>query len=1626
MSERGDGDLTARLALVAERTAALAATAGLAPALASRLAARYYAHVPAEDVLDRDVDESAGTVVAHFELARRRVPGVPAVRVWSPDGASRGPGPHPSPPPSVIDIVTDDMPFLVDSVRMELNRHGALVSLVVHPLVPVCRDAAGELIEVLASDASVDSSAEVATAAHLESFLHFEIARESDPRALARLHDDIVRVLTDVRVAVEDWAELRDRALELARALESDPPPLAKREVTEGRAFLKWLAADHFTFLGYREYDLVSADGVDALRVVDGRGLGILREHPGEAGNSGNSAAALGLPTEARRHARDRELLILTKANSRATVHRPAFLDYVGIRRFDAAGNVVGEHRFLGLYSSSTYQESPRTIPVLRRKFARVVARAGFPLDSHSGKDLLQTLETYPRDELFQMSADELFEAAIGILGLQERQRVRLFVRRDLFNRFFSCLVFIPRERYTTTVRQRIERVLVDAFGGHGVEYTTRVSESVLARFHFVIFTDPASDPVYDVAELDATLEFASRSWSDSLVDALAAARGPDEGGRLARAYRHAFPAAYEEDVSPADAVADVLRLEGLAPDDDFAIDLYEPPDSLPGTVRFKLYRAGGPIALSSVLPVFEHLGVTVVDERPYGITSAGGSIRWIYDFGLRYPLESDLASPADHERFEDAFAQAWRGDTESDGFNRLVLLAGLSAREVAVVRALFRYIRQAGTPFSQDYIESTLAANPRIARRLADLVGALHDPARRDAEAAGRLVTEVEQAIDGVTTLDEDRILRMYLRVVLAVLRTNAYQRDAEGRLKSNLSFKLDSAKVPDLPLPRPHFEIFVCSPRVEAVHLRAGFVARGGLRWSDRREDFRTEVLGLMKAQTVKNAVIVPVGAKGGFVVKQPPADRDALAAEVEACYRSFVSGMLDVTDNLEGGAAIHPADVVIYDDDPDAYLVVAADKGTATFSDVANEISVARGFWLGDAFASGGSTGYDHKAMAITARGAWESVRRHFRELGVDADDAPITVAGIGDMSGDVFGNGMLRSANLKLVAAFDHRHVFVDPDPDPHVAYAERLRLFALPRSSWGDYDLAKLSAGGGVWPRTAKSIELPAEAQRALGVTAATLTPAEVVRAIVRAPVDLLWNGGIGTYVKAHDETNAEVGDKANDTVRLDGRDLRCRVVVEGGNLGFTERGRIEYALAGGRINTDAIDNSAGVDCSDHEVNLKILLDAVVANGALTVADRNELLVAMTEDVAAHVLRDDYEQNQALGNARRLAGELVDVHGRYLGELERSGKLDRAVESLPDDATLTERAGRGLGLTSPELSVLMAYAKLTIGGAILGSHLDQSPYAGRLFHAYFPAAVRDRFGDAIERHPLRREILATVLANTTVNRAGISFAFRMTEETGAATPDVVAAHLVAREVFDMEPFWSRVEMLDALVDLEVQVDVLLDARLLVERGSRWVLRHRGLPLDVDATIAELRPGVRTVAELLPELLVGVARDRYEQAIVALATAGVPRRVASTAAGFGPMGAALDIVEVARTSSRPIDAAAAVYLALGERLHLDRLRDRIGALPRLDRWQTGARSALRDELADERRALTADVLATPGAADPAARLEAWAATNPAALARYVAVVEEIEAGATFDLTTLSVAVRELRELRTREHG
>jgi len=1337
------------------------------------------------------------------------------------------------------------------------------------------------------------------------------------------------------------------------------------------------------------------------------------------------------------RFARIKNLLTLTKADERSIVHRPSYMDYFSVKRFDAAGEVIGERHFLGLYTTVAYQAHPRDIPVLRRKFYRVLERSGFLPGGYHYKALVDILETYPRDELFQIGEDELFQTALGILYLGERPRLRLFVRRDTYDRFLSCLVYLPRERYNEENRQRIEAILQQELRGTGVEHTERVTESVLARIHFIISTDPSNIPSYDVQAIEARLVEAIRSWTDDLQDRLAGLAlqsGTEEWAQLFPRYQDAFPAAYRADFPAQVAVADIQQIERIGPEDELGMDLYRPLAAPDGVLRFKLFRHGQPIALSDILPLLENMGVKVVDERPYEIRPRDRTPVWIHDLGLVATGVSEQDATRVKEIFQDAFAQVWRGAIESDGFNRLVLSAGLTGREITVLRAYAKYLRQIGSTFSQAYMEQTMARYPHIARLLVALFHLRFDPATPpDTAAQAELEETIARELDAVPSLDEDRILRSFLSLIRATLRTNYFQEviDSSTRVgddpvtpashqpKPYLSFKFDPARIPDLPLPRPLFEIFVYSPRMEGVHLRGAKVARGGIRWSDRREDFRTEILGLMKAQMVKNAVIVPLGAKGGFVVKQPPAGaasgrQPELQREVEFCYQTLIRGMLDLTDNLVAGRVVPPPGVVRYDGD-DPYLVVAADKGTATFSDLANSLAREYGFWLGDAFASGGSTGYDHKAIGITSRGAWESVRRHFRELGVDADTAELTVIGIGDMSGDVFGNGMLRSRHLKLVGAFDHRHIFLDPDPDPERSFQERERLFHLPRSSWADYDQRVISKGGGVFPRSAKAIPLSAEVRRRLDVAADTLTPNELIHALLKAPVDLLWNGGIGTYVKASDERHSDAGDRTNDAVRVDGRELRCRVVAEGGNLGFTQRGRIEYALSGGRINTDAIDNSAGVDCSDHEVNIKILLDAIVAAGEMTEKQRNKLLAAMTDEVANLVLRDNYEQNEALSAAQAQAPALLDVHARYIRSLEQAGKLHRALEFLPSDEGFAERKAARLGLTRPELAVLLAYSKITLYEDLLATDLPDDPYLTHELVSYFPQPLRERASAWMPNHRLRREIITTRIANSIVNWMGSTFVFRLNEETGAAAVDIARAFLVAREVFGARALWERIEALDNQIAVETQLAMLHRTAQLILRATRWLARNRRPPLDIAATIAHFAPGVAIVTQGLPTFLEGAARTGVEQAAANFVERGVPADLASRVAGLEVLFSALDIVEAARFTSLPVETVAQMYFALGTRLHLYWLRDRVLALPHGDRWHSLARASLRNDLYALHIALTIEVLrASPPERDTHERIAAWMAANRPIIDRWLQVLSDIQSGETYDLATLSVAV------------
>ncbi|MET9660489.1 NAD-glutamate dehydrogenase [Streptomyces sp. NPDC006510] len=1606
---------------------------------------RYYLHTAPEDIAGRDPVDVFGAASSHYRLAEMRPQGTANVRVHTPTVEENGwTCSH-----TVVEVVTDDMPFLVDSVTNELSRQGRGIHVVIHPQVVVRRDVTGKLIEVLAEGNGIatgaqgrkdaagtkDTKGELPHDALVESWIHVEIDRETDRADLQQITADLLRVLSDVRETVEDWDKMRDAALRIADDLPGEPlDDLADEEVNEARELLRWLAADHFTFLGYREYELKDTD---SLAAVPGTGLGILRSDPHHSVDEAHpvSPSFDRLPADARAKARERKLLILTKANSRSTVHRPSYLDYVGVKKFDADGNVIGERRFLGLFSSAAYTESVRRVPVIRRKVAEVLEGAGFSPNSHDGRDLLQILETYPRDELFQTPVDQLRSVVTSVLYLQERRRLRLYLRQDEYGRYYSAIVYLPRDRYTTGVRLRLIDILKEELGGTSVDFTAWNTESILSRLHFVVRVAPGTElPDLTDAEADrieARLVEAARSWADGFQEALGAECGEERAAELLRQYGHSFPEGYKADHTPRSAVADLVHLEALKQDEkDFALSLYEPVGAAPGERRFKIYRTGEQVSLSAVLPALQQLGVEVVDERPYELRCADRTHAWIYDFGLRMPQVNGsgnyLADDA-RDRFQDAFAAVWTGEAENDGFNSLVLGAGLNWRQAMVLRAYAKYLRQARSPFSQDYMESTLRNNVHTTRLLVSLFEARMSPERQSAgtELTDGLLEELDGALDQVASLDEDRILRSFLVLIKATLRTNFFQRADSGKPHPYVSMKFDPQSIPDLPAPRPAFEIWVYSPRVEGVHLRFGKVARGGLRWSDRREDFRTEILGLVKAQMVKNTVIVPVGAKGGFVAKQlpdPAVDRDAWMAEGIASYRTFISALLDITDNMVAGEVVPPKGVVRHDED-DTYLVVAADKGTASFSDIANEVAVGYGFWLGDAFASGGSAGYDHKGMGITARGAWESVKRHFRELGHDTQTEDFTVVGVGDMSGDVFGNGMLLSEHIRLVAAFDHRHIFIDPTPDAATSYAERRRLFELPRSSWADYNKGLLSAGGGVHPRSAKSIPVNAHIREALGIEPGItkMTPAELMQTILKAPVDLVWNGGIGTYIKSSAESNADVGDKANDAIRVNGEDLRAKVVGEGGNLGATQLGRIEFARGGGRINTDAIDNSAGVDTSDHEVNIKILLNGLVRDGDMTVKQRNKLLAEMTDEIGRLVLRNNYAQNVALANATAQSPSLLHAHQRFMRRLGRDGDLDRGLEFLPNDRQIRELLNAGKGLSQPELAVLLAYTKITAARELIKTSLPDDPHLQKLLHAYFPQQLREQFPESVDGHALRREIITTVLVNDTVNSGGSTFLHRLREETGASIEEIVRAQFAAREIFGLGQVWDAVEALDNEVAADVQTRIRLHSRRLVERGSRWLLGNRPQPLEIAATIDFFKAGVDQVWAELPKMLMGADLEWYQSILDELTEAGVPGELAQRVAGFSSAFPALDIVAIAERTGKDPLSVAEVYYDLADRLGITQLMDRIIELPRADRWQSMARASIREDLYAAHAALTADVLPVGnGTSTPEERFKAWEEKNAAILTRSRSTLEEIQGSDAFDLANLSVAMRTMRTL------
>ena len=1572
----------------------------------------YYEDIAPEDIVGADPEDLYGAALSLWQMGAQRKPGEVKIRVFNPRVEKHGwHSQH-----TVVEIVHDDMPFLVDSVSMALNGRGLTVHLVVHPQFTVKRDSAGKAVALAPRGESVNG-------ATLESHMHIEIDEQGAAAVLGEIEAELSEVLSDVRAVVVGWKPMRDMAEALAVEFESEPPPKADTgDVAESIEFMRWLLDDHFTFLGFRDMDFHGAGKDLRIDVREETCLGLLRD-PEIAVFRG--LRELGrLPQEVQAYLRQSELMVMTKTNRRSTVHRPVHMDALAVKRFDAKGAVTGIRLFVGLFTSSVYNQTPREIPVLRRKVNDLVARAGYDVRSHAGKALFHILDNYPRDELFQIGLDDLFEITRGIVQLQERQRIALFLRRDPFERFISAFVYIPRDRYNTRLRTAIERILTTSLDGSLVSWYTHMSDDVLSRLHFIIETTPGKVPDFDPKEIEARLVEAGRSWEDRLKQALIETKGEEKGLQKFTPYDGAFPVNYCEEFSAHAAVYDIgcidRALETGAP----SMNLYHPLEAGENEFRFKVYRAGGPVTLSDVLPMLEHMGLKVLGELPYTINPAGAKQAvWMHDFSLETRDGSAIDFDAVRDPFHDSFARIWRGEVEDDGFNRLVVTARLGWRQVMVLRAYSKYLRQTAIPFSQEYMEDTLAGNGAIACLLAELFEVRFDPHfNGDADMmAADLAGRIRERLELVESLDKDRIIRRFLNAIEATVRTNYYQIGPDGGPKPYLSLKFDARKLNELPEPRPFREIFVYSPRVEGVHMRFGPVARGGLRWSDRREDFRTEILGLVKAQQVKNAVIVPVGSKGGFVPKKlPPTDeREARQAEGLACYRILVSAMLDLTDNRVGDGIATPDRVLARDGD-DPYLVVAADKGTSTFSDTANGIAQEYGFWLDDAFASGGSAGYDHKKMGITARGAWESVKRHFREMDHDTQTRDFTVVGVGDMSGDVFGNGMLLSEHIKLIGAFDHRHVFVDPAPNPKKSFAERQRLFNLPRSSWADYDAKLISKGGGVFERRAKSVPVSAEMKKLFDIKEDTLTPAELIHAMLTAKADLLWFGGIGTYVKSPQETNADADDRANDALRVDASQLRCRVVAEGANLGVTQRGRIAFALVGGCINTDAIDNSAGVDTSDHEVNIKILMGDLVALKKITRKQRDKLLEEMTGEIAALVLRDNYQQTQSLSIVQYHGVDRMDEQLRLIRSLERAGRLDRGLEFLPDEETWAERHADGKPLTRPELAVLLAYAKIATYDELLASDLPDDPILGSDLERYFPGPIQKKFPDAIARHRLRREIIATGLTNSIVNRTGPGFIHEMQQQTGMDVPAIVRSYTISREVFDLRSLWNEIESLDNLAPAKTQTRMLMQTVRTLWRDTPWFLRNCSHPLDITSLIAEFQEGVQRISAVLDDILAPEQRRDTRERAKRYMQPGVPEELAARIGRLKVLSSAPDIVRIAGAAGQKVEEAGAAYFLIGDRFRLDWLRRTAGALPADTHWQRRALAAIIDDLWSHQIGLTAAALQT-GKTGVAA-VKAWMGERAEAMSRIEALLGEIIATPTPDFAMLAVANRELRALAT----
>lgn len=1575
-----------------------------------KFAESYFFRYPLEELAGRYLADVFGSVYQWWKYIQQFDGRKPKVNLINPKLEVEGwVCPH-----TVLVVHQVDMPFLVDSIRIELNRRNIAIHAIKSTVLNIVRNDKGQLIDTLKSQDSNENSRK-------EALVYLEINLLTDKEELASIVDSLESILEELRLVVADYKAMVEAVKDAEENLNFAEQSSAVADVAEGQALLAWLRDNNFTFLGATEYEFGEIDGRKFLREKVESRLGFFAFKAGEANYSESGNLNPGM---VRFHLTP-QVLTFSKSAVRARIHRQAYSDYVVVKKFNASGEVVGEVRFLGLYTSSVYTMMPSKIPVIRNKVSKVFERSGLNAASHDGKYLQQILTTFPRDELFLSNSSELFETVTAIAQINERYMVRLFMRRDPFGKFVSCLVYVPRDVFSTQLRLRIQDVIGDALNSNESEFNTFFSESILARVHLVFKVNSSLPIDYDQEKLERKIREISRSWEDHLQSSLVESVGEEKASVLLRDYRDAFSSSYKEHFESRTAVHDIASMADLKTSNDIAMSFYQPVGAQANLVRFKVFRKDKTIELSDAIPLLENLGLRVISENPYPINRASDGLVWLHDFQLSYDLPGVIDVLRVKEIFQQAFSAVWHKETVNDSFNRLVLSAELTWREVFVLRAYAGYMHQTLFNFTQQYIANALVNHRDIVRLLIKLFCVKFTPN----SAADTVQTQIEQIreqiellLNSVENLNEDRILRRFLVLIDGTLRTNYFQLMEDGKCKEYLSLKLNPRSIPDIPEPRPLYEIYVYSLRVEGVHLRGGKVARGGLRWSDRLQDYRTEVLGLVKAQQVKNAVIVPNGAKGGFVCKQPPltGGRDAIQQEAIACYKIFIRGLLDLTDNLVAGKLVPPENVVRYDED-DPYLVVAADKGTATFSDIANSISAEYGHWLGDAFASGGSQGYDHKAMGITARGGWVSVMRHFREKDINIQSQDFTVIGIGDMAGDVFGNGMMLSQHICLVAAFNHAHIFIDPSPDSAKSFVERQRLFNTPKSTWDDYDKSLISVGGGVFSRDLKTIHITPEMKALFDIAEDKLTPTDLIHSLLKAPVDLIWNGGIGTYVKSSLETHADVGDKANDSLRVNGSELRCKVFGEGGNLGMTQRGRVEYSLSGGACNTDFVDNAGGVDCSDHEVNVKILLNEVVANGDLTPKQRNILLAEMTNEVAELVLKNNYRQTQAISIAEREAVSRSAEYRRFMSTLENQKRLNRKLEFLPSDDVLLERQTHDVGLTRPELAILISYAKAVLKEDLVSENISDDAYVAKAVEGAFPKCIANQYREPLYAHRLKREIVATQTANDMVNNMGISFAQRLVESTGATLGEVAKAYITARDVYQMEQFIVDLQALDYAISADIQYELMINMMRRVRRATRWFLRNRRSAINPASEVQFFTPAIRMISERLPDLLAGGQLEELQGQYQRLQSSGVPQDLIIRATSASYLFSGLSIAEVVKRSGASLEVVSELYFKLSEELSLVWFANQLAKTKVESFWQAMARETYMDDLESQLRSLTLSLVKCVDIEGGVSQLiAAWTKQQGTLIARWKSMVSELQASSGADFAVFSVALRELLDL------